>query len=93
MRFQFTCVNVFAEWTEFELNEDDGVKALTQKHQKDFKKYIRQISNFQKEYIESTFLNRIDHYKDNKWYRQVCDTGTLPSLFLKSYYEVNVFNV
>jgi len=38
-------------------------------------------------YLESNFLNRIDHYKDNKWFTEICDDKTLPSRLMQSYYE------
>ena len=91
VRFQFACVQIFIAWTDFELEDsaNGGVRDLTQRHSKDFKKYVRQISNFQKEFLEKDFLQHIDHYRTHKFYLDFTDGHLLPSLLMKRYYEVS----
>lgn len=63
-RFQSTCVKIFYRWTDFELkdskNDDGGVNDLTKKHSKDLNKYVRQVANFQREYLNDHFLIRLN---------------------------------
>ena len=73
IKFQITCVRVFYCWTNFELNEcaEGGVNDLTTKQDKDLNRYVRQVANFQRDVLDSSFLENLDDFSKHPEYKVI----------------------